>query len=295
MGFKQKPKNTLIYVHIPKTGGETFENILRRIYGCSRHTASQFFGFDEQLTFQDRVNQLKEKDAPFKKKLRVLYGHAGFGTHELLSQNVDYVTFLRFPVELVVSFYYHHLRHFPQRLQNARTGKINTLQEILAGEVPPKQRLLADNIQTRFLAAQGGVLPEVEYGQCTKAMYEKAKENLEKHFSVVGITEKYDASLLMMKRKLGWAYPFYYKKNVNTHRPGLHELSTATRDIIFKHNTYDLDLYNYARYALDLSIEEEGGSFPRELKYFKSLNHYMGKVNRFSDNIKTKVYKIKQR
>jgi hypothetical protein len=60
------------------------------------------------------------------------------------------------------------------------------------------------NEQVRRIA---GVPPEK--GPCTEATLEKALEHLRTDFAVSGLTERFDESLILMKRRLGWSkYPY---------------------------------------------------------------------------------------
>ncbi|MEO5579030.1 MAG: hypothetical protein ABIR58_00110 [Gemmatimonadaceae bacterium] len=56
-----------------------------------------------------------------------------------------------------------------------------------------------DNDQTRRIAGE-----EPPLGRCTSAMFELAKQNLRRHFRVVGVTDRFDETLLLMKQAFGW-------------------------------------------------------------------------------------------
>src|SRR5437667_105406 len=68
----------------------------------------------------------------------------------------------------------------------------------------------SDNDQTRQLAGKCGI-PKARTS--AEEMLRIAKRNLTEHFTVVGVTEKFDRSLLLMKRCLGWGRPFYVSDN----------------------------------------------------------------------------------
>lgn len=61
-----------------------------------------------------------------------------------------------------------------------------------------------NNHQTRFISGM-----TAEYGKCTTEMLETAKKNLREYFTVVGLTEYFAESMLLMKRAFGWKTPFY--------------------------------------------------------------------------------------
>jgi hypothetical protein len=58
-------------------------------------------------------------------------------------------------------------------------------------------------------------------------MLDIAKRNLASHFAVIGITEEFDRSLILMKRRLAWRHPFYTSQNVSR-EPKKHQPFPAT-------------------------------------------------------------------
>ncbi len=57
-------------------------------------------------------------------------------------------------------------------------------------------------------------------------------ERIRAHFAVVGLSEKVDESLLLLKRSFGWKNIFYIKANVNKNRLAKEEVSKGTLNII---------------------------------------------------------------
>ena len=47
----------------------------------------------------------------------------------------------------------------------------------------------------------------------------EAKKNLRRHFSFVGISERFDETLLLLGRTLGWRHVYYRPKLVNKNKP----------------------------------------------------------------------------
>src|SRR5438552_2491662 len=94
---RESPPRWLIFLHIPRTAGTTFVRILERQYGAG----AVLDLYDS--TVGDRVAALTSGDM---EHLRVVAGHFSFGAHRHLPGSCRYVTFLRDPVERVVSHYY---------------------------------------------------------------------------------------------------------------------------------------------------------------------------------------------
>ena len=102
----------------------------------------------------------------------------------------------------------------------------------------------------------------------------KAKGNLRQHFSIVGVTERFDETLILLKRTFGWADELlYYPKNVTPQRPLSASLPQSTIDAIKEANELDFQLYEFAKDMLDEAIASEGPSFSDELEKFKDLNN----------------------
>ena len=51
-------------------------------------------------------------------------------------------------------------------------------------------------------------------GPCTAEIFERAKENLRRHFSVVGLSERFEETLALMKLRFGWKLKSYASFNV---------------------------------------------------------------------------------
>lgn len=130
-------------------------------------------------------------------------------------------------------------------------------------ESPPFKDV--DNGQTRRIS---GLPPQV--GGCSRAMLKQAKENLRKDFAVVGLTERFEETLLLLNRAFSWSRDvFYYPKNTNPGRTKINELPQRTTDAILERNEFDHDLYQFACELMDSAVSSCGADFQRELEEFK--------------------------
>src|ERR1700678_704934 len=92
-----------IFFHLPKTGGQTFHNLISREYRheqvltthCGLLTPAVWEHFTQGVK---RFRQLP--------RYRAITGHMKFGIHEMLPGPSRYVTFLRDPVKRFASYYY---------------------------------------------------------------------------------------------------------------------------------------------------------------------------------------------
>ncbi len=256
---------TLIFLHIPKTGGSTLSKVLEQ--HCSRA---------QTLTLDNpQVARFKTLPAAERGRYRLIQGHLYFGLHRFIARANTYVTFLRRPVERVLSFYYY-----------ARSTPDHYLYPLLAAERLDLKTLLAReltlelcNEQTRLLAGDEWEDPQ---RVVTRAALEQAQANLRSHFRVVGLLEEFDASLLLLHRAFDWHLPFYVKENVTKEKPDNTCLDVETRKLVEDANRLDLELYEYARNLFDEQRRAAGDSFAADLCEFRRLNRaYARSVPRF--------------
>ena len=253
-------KRKLIFVHVPKTGGSTLHGIINRNY-----KKSSIFNVKNNDGAQ-KLDLLSEKE---RQKIRVFAGHCAFGHHVRFSdpENFSYVTILRHPVSRLISNYYFILwlkeRHYAYKIltDNKMTLKEYVSSGLVRNTENLMVRMLSDNL-------------EVPHGGCTREMLELAKENLDRYFSVVGVNVLYDESILFMKEKYGWKYPFYAKANVSSHGVKPKDLDNETLETIEKFNALDIELYTYAKDNMEKRIASAGELFQKKLARYRRQNNW---------------------
>jgi hypothetical protein len=107
----------------------------------------------------------------------------------------------------------------------------------------------------------------------TEADFEAAAGNLDGYF-VVGTTEQFDETLLVLGRDLRWSLSdlLYTSVNVTASRPVQLDISDALREKILDWNRYDARLVERARAHLARRIAAYRGDFARDLLLFRELN-----------------------
>jgi hypothetical protein len=104
---------------------------------------------------------------------------------------------------------------------------------------------------------------------CTAEICERAKENLVRYFSVVGLSERFEESLALMKLRFGWKLQRYSSFNVTRTRPKKADLPRSTLDLILEKNSFDISLYDCAANIFQTAINThaaEVGQITRELE-----------------------------
>jgi Sulfotransferase family len=242
----------LIFLHLPKTAGSTVVRILEREYGNDAVLPL----YDSK--FGDEVAELAPDQAA---RTRAIAGHFYFGVHDDVPARCRYFTFLREPVERIVS-HYHFVRHQPTHyLHEAATSMSIGSYVEFCGTAEP------NNDQTRLLAGRGMASHD---GRCTPEMLPVAKRNLDRH-DVVGLTDEFDRSLLLLAHAFGWRRPYYVKENVARRRRG-NELDDETRAAIVAGNALDVELYRYGRELFERQLAEHREALTSELRSFVRAN-----------------------
>jgi hypothetical protein len=260
---------------MPKAAGSTLTQIILRQYEPS--TAFTAYVGDEQAR-----SVIKELPLEQRKRIRVVIGHLPFGTHTFFPQPCAYFTVLRDPVDRLISWYY-FVRQSPDH-DHYRfvTSQQLSLKEYILSD------MVADNGQTRRLA--GIVQPSrrvpTHDEPCTTKDLKVAKKNLQEHFAVVGLSERFDETLLLLKRALGWKTPFYVSTNITKSRPSKDDIERDTLEVLEQHTELDIELYRYAQELFEKQVGEYGPSFDRDRAIFGSLNEMYGAIHALSRPVK---------
>lgn len=254
----------LIFVHIPKAAGRTLNSVLRRQY---RHSETIEFN-----TLDKGLNGFMKIPLEERARARLVRGHVHYGIHHWLSRHARYITILRDPVDRVLSLYGYILRQPKHPLHAQLTASGAGLEEFVRSGIDGTQ---VENGQTRQIAG-------IEDRDPTNDDLQAALSNL-RSFVVVGLTEQFDESLILMKRLFGWRTPYYVSQNVGTGTsPGSRPISNEALDLIRERNELDLELHAEAKRMFANLVGRQDDSFGREVARFK-------KMNRFSEVIGSRV------
>ncbi len=250
----------LRFLHIPKTAGTTFTDILNQQY-CD--------GVKFQLTGDIRsdINRFEQLSEQQQKAIVLYTGHAPIRTGVRTIDDIDVVTFLRDPVSRVKSFCQHVsegkspylLKKFPpesfdlQKFLNARIFELN-------------------NLQTKMLVNQGA--SAVDFNMSNDEALQLATDHLFNTVKAFGLVEYFDESLIVFKQKFAWKLPVYQRRNSKN----INKLITFEPhhiDQIKSLNALDIELYDRAKehFLLLLNAADFDTNQLKNLKNKNSKQH----------------------
>ncbi len=246
----QVDEDCVVFLHIPKTAGTTMASSLVINYPPER-TINMDFAFGRPVAdIEDRIPP--ERRA----RLRLLWGHLPYGVHRYIPRPCRYITVLRNPIARGISAY-KYIRNNPRHWDHQRVveERIDMAGFFANDELMEKRR----NRQTRQLCNN-------QVGEMDREDLEEAKRNLER-FLVVGLTERFEETFVLVRRALRLRIPFYVTRLVSP------QMSVSERAIglIREQNQLDLELYGFAHELFNERVARHGKSLGLEVSMFKAL------------------------
>ena len=246
------------FIHIPKTAGSTLRHILRRTYG-SRHCDLKV-----PRGRRDEREWISAKDITLSRwvypKLAGVCGHrvtcfSGMDTDRL---QFRYMTMLRDPKARFISHFHHTYRG------RTRTCTIDHLKEFAND---PKMQ----NLQTRWI--------------CGHPQADTAIDTLESNIELVGLTERFDGTLLIMADWLQLPdTELCYKPRNQAHSTAQLRYSDPELDaIITAANSEDLKLYQHVQHVrFPAQLSQLSGNAELRLHAFQDANAALANESRES-------------
>ena len=233
--------------HIPKTGGTTFRYILINNYSW-RH-----YDFPES-----KKKFVNLSEYPFNscviRHIKSMSGHwlrYSDNTKHLVP-DLKFIVFLRDPIMRIISLFFHI-----QRYENSGINFKKWVENEYKGPI-------LSNFQTKYIAGDNNL--------------ELAKSILQNGYFFVGLTELFDESLLILRKKLGVHFDVRYvikRYSKNRSREILNDnYNKKSLEKLYEHNDLDLQLYKYVKNDLFSMYQREHGYISeKEIGEFRKHNN----------------------
>ncbi|WP_175966642.1 sulfotransferase family 2 domain-containing protein [Burkholderia sp. BCC0322] len=249
-GSRERLSGQIVFHHIPKTAGSSFNQILRTLYR------------DDEVCNAALDYELDDAMADETRHYGLFVGHFSFDALHRHFDGATRLTFLRDPVQRCISQYYNW--HDSSRYSDAWVGRNETNPDVIkalrmASEMSLCEFVSSDNLvisdsaqnmMTRYLA------PSVEWkkerGYYDAALVEEAKRNLVEYFHFFGLTEQFDRSLLILAHTLGirpWERSEALLTNRNPKKASFnsgYNITPDEADVLRDFNLMDIELYEFA-------------------------------------------------
>jgi Sulfotransferase family len=288
------PPEILIFLRLPKTGGNTMDQVLEHCL------PGQWFYPHEPVVPSALLirpaagvaEKFRQLSVEKQQSIRCVIGtHVAMDVDTVFERPSKFFTIVRHPVDRVISGFFHnrtesHLISYP-------FIKDLSLEQYLESGIG----LDTDNHQVRVLSG----CPELDspwdpQGRPISALpvqprhLEMAKYNIEQRFIAAAAIEQFTALVWFFKRLYGW--PLHRvmfrrhnedagrKTETDSGRPPLERVSTATRQRLTEMNRYDVELYEWVRERFEQQIRPLEPGFSREVRRFEMLNAAAQKLYR---------------
>jgi len=235
------PTDTLIYLHVPKCGGTTIHGILRDNFPAD----CRYYVDPHDVAGSRR--EFAAKPEKERRRIQLLHGHLSYGWHEHVPGTAVYFTFIRHPVERVVS-HYNYVRF--------RTDHDHYLRDVVEREGMSIADYVTSGVcdemnngQVRLLAGVEDIVQEpygdsaLPYGTNDPELLNRALRNIDDHFVFVGLQERFDQSLLLMRSHLQLDSVTYQRKNTGTAHYRKRRPTDEDVEAIREFNQLDFQLY----------------------------------------------------
>lgn len=199
--FKQFP---IIFTHASRTGGGCLTLVMKRQYRVQE--LYSFYVRRSGATTSEALDEFLKLPVEKKESFKVLGGHINFGLHRFY-ERYTYLTLFRNPVKRIVSRYALALSEPRYYLHSIVMSNRMSLKDFVSSGISPE----LNNGQTRMISGIEGV----KFGKCRPDMLARAKSNLDVFYPLFGITERYDETVLLLKRHYGWDTPYYESRNIS--------------------------------------------------------------------------------
>lgn len=256
----------IFFLHFPRTAGTTINEIFKA--NLPAENIIKIYSKEEY----DRYASIYPEELD---NIKYITGHLlldDLNPTKFYGRKVRAFTLLRDPVKRLLSEYAFLKTWKEQHLYSyLNDNNISFIEYIQSDEKILRYR--GKNFMTRCLSGES-----LEKVSDLNASLAKAKFNLINNFWFYGIQERFIESILLLGEKAALKNVLHQKHNSLALKGDAHKPTQEELDIIYKYNSADIELYNFALDNFDKYVESLGDSFRKKVKNFKFLNDKYQKI-----------------
>jgi hypothetical protein len=248
-----------IFLHVPKTAGSSIRTLLTLNYPAEQVVS--VYDYESMWT-------ITQAAAASGRSFQLVQGHLGWGVHLWMGiADPWYFTFMRDPLARHLSDVAHAVRnrtHSLHGLLNAPGVRATSWADtggLYLYYRNPVTQLFADTTFDR----------EVGEADCLKAL-ERVRQ-----CRFVGLQEAFDASVLVLARKLGWAHPIYELRNTSGAEPRQQPTPDEALEIR-RHLPFDQRIYEASQELFEAACRPYGAQLAEATEQYRELQATRGEA-----------------
>lgn len=274
--YKKLPEKptVLVNLHVGKTGGSTMNEIFERHYrkeiGESINCVLQPQQYYPLMSIRKpRKNFYTRLSLLGKAQACLTGGHIGLEVLNFFPKdtNVKAFAIVREPKSLLLS-------HFWYALQGGQKLNIDVvaLDQSLIDFIVTSAQYNNDNVRW---FSRNNKLYDTKV-PITEEDFQEVKANIERDFLFVGLSHKFDETLIALRRLMGWKFDenlFYKTKNKTAFKMPEESYPDSILDQVKERFAFDKRLYAWLEKRFDSLTKLLGADFEEEVRVFKRLNY----------------------
>ena len=290
-----EPKRHIYYLKVHKTGSTTLCNILHR-YGWRNRLSFPPFKIVHPPPNKDLTQYLSRADNGI--KYDIMNAHSVWSddnVYKLMPKDTVFIATLRHPFSQLKSTFNHYnlAKHFKMKNGSVESFLQNPAKYDKRHKVYSHLRFGNEYIDISYtknrMAFEFGF--DLDKAQRNRTYVKQYLAYLDRTFDDVLITESYDMSLVMMRRKLCWSFKDIIYMSLRSHNYDYKSKEPSDYGVLYenhkKWSELDYSLYDYFLAKHNAAITEP---IIRETEYFQKI---LAKTSLFCNSICKRIYSDK--
>lgn len=278
---KEKKEVTHVaFLKVHKTASSTAQNVFLR-FGDARnlsfilaHTKGES-GWLNVISYNNTITKTNIVPAPPGRHFDILCNHVLYDRESfarVLPKDTVYIGIVREPISRFQSAVKYFSPGFILRLPG-QTPLLEYSKNPLSYENAVPRRSQTNNRMAVEFGFPEKLFPGKELSE-SKSEINKYLAKLDKEFKLIIISERFDESMILMKRYLNWSVKdvLYMDQNVASQATNPRKLvPEEAKDPLRKFLHLDMALYKFAVDRFNKQVKAEGDDFQKEVTAFKAL------------------------